>query len=624
MILLHIGETLSSQFGCEVAWLLLAGGAMVPEYERFGPVWIADGHSSQIAEAVAALLLDGFEMALTNTALTGAALPHLKEAGFRVSSLIHELSGVIKEFEAEESLATIVELCDTLVAPAQNVADAIVASASPDVRERIVVRPQGLYAELSAPPDARARLRRRLGIDDDARIVLNVGFADLRKGIDTFVQVGKLAAEQTDDLHFVWVGNVHRDTERWVDADLSGRIHFLPFTDDLAELYFGADAFFLSSREDPFPSVVLEAMSAGLPVIAVRGACGMEDLITEHGRLVGRDDIAGLVEVLAEVVREDDERSRAARALVVARQFRYDDYCFDLLLLLEPELEKVSVVVPNYNYGRYLEGRMRSIFDQTYPVFETIVLDDRSTDDSLTRLDDIARTSGRRFRVVAGDENSGSPFVQWERGSQLTRGKYVWVAEADDGSDPRFLEEIVTHQRGDDASFAFSDSVPIDQDGATIASSYKAYYRESVGNLMDSSFVLDGNSFLERCLAERNLVLNASAVVWERETLLDALATSREALREYRLVGDWHLYAAAALTAPRVAYLSAPLNIHRRHNSSVTATLNGHQHVEEVERVQGFVAEALGDDDVTRRRMRAYVERLRDQFGITADHESPE
>jgi hypothetical protein len=141
---------------------------------------------------------------------------------------------------------------------------------------------------------------------------------------------------------------------------------------------------------------------------------------------------------------------------------------------------------------------------------------------------------------------------------------------------------------------------------------------------MDSSFVLDGNSFLERCLAERNLVLNASAVVWERETLLDALATSREALREYRLVGDWHLYAAAALTAPRVAYLSAPLNIHRRHNSSVTATLNGHQHVEEVERVQGFVAEALGDDDVTRRRMRAYVERLRDQFGITADHESPE
>ena len=102
----------------------------------------------------------------------------------------------------------------------------------------------------------------------------------------------------------------------------------------------------------------------------------------------------------------------------------------------------------------------------------------------------------------------------------------MWVAEADDDSDPRFLEEVVTRQRCDGASFAFSDSVPIDQDGATLASSYKAYYRESVGNLMDSSFVLDGKSFLERCLAERNLVLNASAVVWERETLLDALASS--------------------------------------------------------------------------------------------------
>ena len=350
----------------------------------------------------------------------------------------------------------------------------------------------------------------------------------------------------------------------------------------------------------------------------------MEGLITEHGRLVDRDDIASIVGCSQKPTREDDEHSRAARARVVAQQFRYDDYCFDLLRLLEPELEKVSVVVPNYNYARYLEGRMRSIFDQTYPVFETIVLDDRSTDDSLTRLDDIARTSGRRFRMVANDENSGSPFAQWERGCRLARGRYVWVAEADDGSDLRFLEEIVMRQRCDGASFAFSDSVPIDQDGATLASSYKAYYRESVGNLMDSSFVLDGNSFLERCLAERNLVLNASAVVWERETLLDALATSREALREYRLVGDWHLYAAAAVTAPRVAYLSTPLNIHRRHDSSVTATLNGHKHVEEVERVQGFVAEALGDDDVTRRRMRAYVERIRDQFGITTDSESQE
>jgi hypothetical protein len=625
MIVRHIGKTLRSQFGCEVAWLLLGGGAMVSEYEQLGRVWVADDDPAQIAAAVAELRRDGFELAVANTTLSGAAVPHLKAAGFRVVSLIHELPGVIGELRAEESLVAILDGSDTIVVPAENVGHAIGSGTSPDRHGRIVVRPQGLYKELEEPPDARIRLRRRVGIDDDSRIVLNVGFGDLRKGIDTFVHVAKLATARADDLHFVWVGNLHGEAKRWLSADggaVQDRIHFVPHEENLAEFYFGADAFFLSSREDPFPSVVLEAMSAGLPVVGLSGTSGIEELIAEHGRLIERNDLEGVVIALEEASCENDERARAARSRLVAERFRYDDYCFDLLRLLEPELEAVSVVVPNYNYERYLPDRMRSIFEQTYPVFETLVLDDCSTDDSLARLNEIATGSGRRFRLVTNETNSGSPFAQWERGCQLARGKYVWVAEADDGSDPRFLEEVVTRQRCDGASFAFSDSVPIDEDGATLASSYKDYYRESVGNLMDSSFVLDGKSFMERCLAERNLVLNASAVVWERESLLDALESSRDDLQEYRLTGDWHLYAAAALAAPRVAYVSSPLNVHRRHDSSVTATLNGLQHIEEVERVQGFVAEALGGNDVARRRMRAYADRLRGQFGVMTESES--
>jgi glycosyltransferase involved in cell wall biosynthesis len=622
MIVRHIGETLSSQFGCEVAWLLLGGGAMVPEYEWIGRVWMADDDPERIAGVVAELRRDGFELAVVNTTLSGVAVPHLKAAGFRVVSLVHELPGIVGELRAEESLASVLDQSDTVVVPAENVARAITSGSSPDVVERIVVRPQGLYAQLKEPPDARTSLRDRLGIGADSRIVLNVGFGDLRKGIDTFVHVAKLAAAQAEDIHFVWVGNLHRDAERWLRADAGAvareRIHFVPYEQDVAEFYFGADAFFLSSREDPFPSVVLEALSAGLPVVGLVATSGAEELIAEHGRLVDRDDLAGVVSALDEAMREDDEQARVLRSQVVEERFRYDDYCFDLLRLLEPELEAVSVVVPNYNYARYVSDRMHSIFDQTYPVFETLVLDDCSTDDSLVRLDGIATTSARRFRVITNEENSGSPFAQWERGCRLARGKYVWIAEADDGSDPRFLEELVTRQRRDGASFAFSDSIPVDERGAELATSYKAYYRESVGSLMDSSFVLDGRSFLERCLAERNLVLNASAVVWEREALLNALDASRDALQEYRLAADWHLYAAAAWSAPRVAYLASPLNVHRRHDSSVTATLNGHEHVEEIERVQGFVAEMLGDNDTARRRMRAYANTLRDQFSVAA------
>jgi len=616
MIILQVGETLKNQFGCDVACLLLGDGALVPQYEQLGRVYVTNGDPAQTQAALAKLRQDGFELAVTNTVVSGDVVPLLKGAGFRVVSLIHELPGIIAEMGVEARLAAILEASDAIVAPSQKVADALEQSGSPAAHDRIVVRPQGLYKELAPPPDARASLRRRLGIGEHSRIVLNVGFGDRRKGIDTFVDAAKFAASHVDDLHFVWVGNLHDDAEHLFDAEIGDRIHLVPYTDDIAELYFGADAFFLSSREDPFPSVVLEAMSAGLPVVGIAGASGSEALISQHGRLVDRDDLAGVVTALDEVIREDDERAREARARVVAEEYRYDDYSFELLRLLDPDLEKVSVVVPNYNYARHLDGRMRSIFDQTYPVFETIVLDDCSTDDSLARLDDIARTTRRRFRVIANDENSGSPFAQWERGSRLARGKYVWVAEADDGSDPRFLEEVVSRARREGASFAFSDSVPIDEDGVQLAESYKEYYREAVGNLMDSSFDLDGKAFVEQCLAERNLMLNASAVVWDRAALIDALDESLEALKEYRLTGDWHLYAAAALQAPRVAYLSSPLNIHRRHESSVTASLNAHRHVEEVERVHDFVAEELDVDDTVRQRMREYADMLRRQFGI--------
>ena len=78
----------------------------------------------------------------------------------------------------------------------------------------------------------------------------------------------------------------------------------------------------------------------------------------------------------------------------------------------------MTVVVPNYNYERYLSDRLRSIFDQTYPIFETLVLDDASTDESLARST-IAAATGRRFRLVTSEKNSGSPFSQWERGCRL-------------------------------------------------------------------------------------------------------------------------------------------------------------------------------------------------------------
>ena len=53
---------------------------------------------------------------------------------------------------------------------------------------------------------------------------------------------------------------------------------------------------------------------------------------------------------------------------------------------MEGNQKKVSVVVPNYNYANYLKKRLDSIINQTYPIYELIILDDLSTDDSVKKI----------------------------------------------------------------------------------------------------------------------------------------------------------------------------------------------------------------------------------------------
>ncbi len=76
-------------------------------------------------------------------------------------------------------------------------------------------------------------------------------------------------------------------------------------------------------------------------------------------------------------------------------------------------------------------------------------------------------------------------------------------------------------------------------------------------------------------MAERNLILNASAVLWRRSALLAALARCEPDLQQFQLAGDWRLYAEIlARLVPRSLMSRVPLNRHRRHPQSVTARLS--------------------------------------------------
>ncbi len=239
-------------------------------------------------------------------------------------------------------------------------------------------------------------------------------------------------------------------------------------------------------------------------------------------------------------------------------------------------LPSVSVAVPNYNYARHLPLRLGSIFSQSHPVHEIIVLDDASTDDSATVIPAIAAEWDREIRFIPNLINSGSVFAQWRRAAELATGDFIWLAEADDAAEPDFLTRALALLSSDPTiQLAFTNSRTIDAEGKPQWTSYKPYYGTVVPGGLAQTEVFEAKDFVQQFLSVKNLILNVSCVVWRRDALLRALTICEAELADFRMAGDWRLYLEAlALPGAKVAYEAEPLNVHRRHATSVTHALD--------------------------------------------------
>jgi glycosyltransferase involved in cell wall biosynthesis len=124
----------------------------------------------------------------------------------------------------------------------------------------------------------------------------------------------------------------------------------------------------------------------------------------------------------------------------------------------------VSVVIPSYNHGRYIAAAVRSVLAQSMGDFELIVIDDGSTDDSLTVL---ARFDDPRMRVIA-QENQGA-HAAINAGLGQARGEYLAILNSDDAYHPERLARLVNALRDDQrAGLAASYVEIIDADGFVV------------------------------------------------------------------------------------------------------------------------------------------------------------
>ena len=374
----------------------------------------------------------------------------------------------------------------------------------------------------------------------------------------------------------------------------------------------------MTSREDPFPSVVAETLDASLPVVAFDGAGGFTELLSRGGGLlVPAFDTTAFADALIDLMRYPENAHLLGEngKTIVENELSFRRYVFDLLALAKAPLKRVSVIVPNYNYAKYLVERITSIINQEYPIYEIIILDDTSSDESVQILNNLIPTLNVDCKLIVNESNSGSPFVQWLKGVELAQGDYVWIAEADDLSEPAFLSEVL--QPFDDPSIVLSycQSKQIDLEGKVLSENYLDYVSDISTKKWLRHYVEGGADEITSCLAIKNTVPNVSAVVFERKALLHVLKNCIEEIKQYRVAGDWQTYL-SILKNGKIAFSPEPLNLHRRHQNSVTIENFNLAQLEEILAVQQNVRKNFQLIEEVVVKAQAYSQHLYKEFNL--------
>lgn len=251
--------------GFEVVMLAHLGSDIAPAQERRG-----------VAELVARLHAGRFDVVHTHSAKAGA-LGRVAARRVGVARIVHTYHGFpFHQFQSPLRRAVYVGIERALARVTNQFLAVGPAVAAEAVRRRIVppesVRTIGVAVDTAARPPqamARAEARRLLGVPPGMRVVGTVGRLDYQKAPDDFVAA--LARLDADDVFGVWIGDgpLRASTEKLAARrGLAGRMCFTGQRSDVPMLLPGLDVFAMASRYEGLPCAVVEAMVAGLPVVA--------------------------------------------------------------------------------------------------------------------------------------------------------------------------------------------------------------------------------------------------------------------------------------------------------------------------------------------------------------------
>jgi glycosyltransferase involved in cell wall biosynthesis len=197
--------------------------------------------------------------------------------------------------------------------------------------EKIEVLHNGVDLDRFKPlPEVKGERRKKLGIPEDACVVLTVRRLVYKNGIDTLLGSAEIAVRKNPNLVFVAVGkgpDFEEVRRRIVQLGIQRNFKLTGFVsdEDLPVYYNVADLFALPSKSgEGLPLVALEAMACGLPVIATNVGGTSEVLNEDYGRLVPPNSPDALADSILECSLKDLAAQKKGLRNMMEQKYSWD------------------------------------------------------------------------------------------------------------------------------------------------------------------------------------------------------------------------------------------------------------------------------------------------------------
>jgi glycosyltransferase involved in cell wall biosynthesis len=211
---------------------------------------------------------------------------------------------------------------------------------------------------------------------------------------------------------------------------------------------------------------------------------------------------------------------------------------------------KVSVILTTYNSAAFVERAINSILTQTYPIYEIVVVDDASTDETISTVKKYLR--GNSLKVIQSKHNMGPSFSR-NKGLKYITGEFFAFMDSDDHWAPDRLAVMVQALNTSKSDVVYCNQEIVDNNGSKLGIQSDSYPMRPTKNEKFMDFIFKRN------VIGTSAVLARSSIA--KKVLFDETLRSAE---------DYDFWIRYASTGSSFHYIEKPLVYYRVHEFNIS------------------------------------------------------